>query len=248
MSNVDPRGLTASDIWNYPTRDLTRTKFPFWSAIINQTQGSVTIAASTTTYVNIQPPAGETWLVWIDTLYDYPAYQVYYDDYDGITRRRHTGQYTGGGYGDIRPHLHVMKILTNALYGSLEFYNGATSAYTGYYGYSGFKLSMPLWSPKRLNDPVPAFKRPTQFPIPANVSQLAKYIVDIFVDGKYQQAIVLEEDTPLAVDEKGNVIESLSVYARVEDFIKNLTALKADPVGLGWKKYFDKWASEGITI
>ncbi|RLI46532.1 hypothetical protein DRO69_02810 [Candidatus Bathyarchaeota archaeon] len=243
--------ITAADVWSYSERTLTQTKFPFWSAIIEQTQGEVSVAAASTSYVNIQPPSGETWLLFIDATDAGSDTSTAYCDYDGSTRRIHTFMGSGGtcGRGSL------VKILTNSLYASLRLQNFSTASKTFYYGYSGFKLSKPIWKPRRLNTNDPPWKRvPSQYPIPKEVEPLKKYIVDVYDHDlrKYRQAIICEEDTPLAVNEKGFPVERLTVICFVNDFIERiLKPYKEGTLDLkasGWKKYFDKWAEEGISL
>jgi len=236
-----------SAIWSYPTRTLSQTKFPFWSAIILPQNSSVSIASGgTLVSVSIQPPSGETWWIFLNAVIDYVAanyLKVY--DYDGTTKRLHTEHNSGGSYGDRAPHSETSFIITNSIWITIDMYNTGTSSCYGYYGYSGFKLSQPQWSPKRLNDPTPPWKRKTtQFPIPDAVKAIADRIVDIydFSIGDYRQAIILEEDTPLAVDPKTSFpVEGLTAIAYVDEFIKNiLTPYKQgtlDLVKSGWKKY-----------
>jgi len=248
--------VSASEVWNYPTRTLTQAKFPFWSAIIIQQAGSVSVPATSTATVNIQPPAGETWYIEIGfgiPLYSAVTFKARYYDFDGTTARMHVPN-EGNSYAT--GWLVISRILTNSLYAQLSIYNGASASNPAYYGYSGFKLSKPLYSPKRNNtDPKPWKQKPSLLPIPRDIEPLSKYIVDIYDHsiGDYRQAIMLEEDTPLAQDpETGFPVERLTVYAFIDDFINNiLTPYKAgklDLVKSGWKKYFDKWSLEGIKI
>ena len=136
------------DIWGYSVRDLTRTKFPFWSSIITQVRGIIpSAAAKALSTVVIQPSAGETWLVGIDfygSVGVSGSYVIYYD-YNGTTSRDHSLSVTGGTYGDVYPHLGVLKVLTSSLYARIGFYNNDTVGHDFVYGYSGFKLSQPLW-------------------------------------------------------------------------------------------------------
>ena len=249
-------GATPKEIWEYSERTLTQTKFGFWSAIITQQQGSVSVAADSTSYIDIQPPSGETWLVELAfswTAWDGNFVSLYYD-YDGSTARLHVA---GRGAGDNLGELILTRVLTNTLYARIAARNRLTSAYNFYYGYSGFKLSKPLYSPKRLTgQSSPPWKRkPTAFKIPAEVEALADYIADIYDDDRreYRQAIILEENTPLAVDPRTSFpVERLTAICYVDDFINNiLKRLKLGQLDLersGWKKYFEKWRSEGIKV
>ena len=253
-------GATADQIWGYATRTLTQAKFPFWSAIITQTGGTLVVAAGTINYVNIQPAAGETWLVWLDAKVDSEAAAAYltYFRYDGTTRSEEYWFFTRGSYGDVRPHIAVAKILTNSLYGSIGFYNPESIGQTLYYGYSGFKLSQPLWTPKRLNDPVAQpWKKPTSLSLPSPLAPLQKYAAEILgLDparpNEYVLGVILEEDTPLAVDEKtGFPVERLTAVVKADvlaNYIAKFKAKTADPVATGYARYIKKWLVEGIDL
>ena len=253
-------GATADQIWGYSTRTLTQAKFPFWSAIITQTQGQVSIAATSTGYVIIQPPSGETWLIYIDSVLWTAGNQsrILWTDYDGTTARWHIATMLDGGNDYEWRHLSVAKVLTNTLYGRFEVYNPGAGAYNFSYGYSGFKLSEPKWSPKRLNDP-PAqpWKKPTSLSLPSAIAPLQKYAVEILgLDptrpNDYAHGVILEEDTPLAVDEKtGFPVERFTAVVKADvlaDFIAKFKAKTADPVATGYRKYLDKWKAEGIDF
>jgi len=248
--------LTTGDIWTYPQRTLTQAKFQFWSAIITQTQGSVSVAAGATVNVDVQPPAGETWLVsfgaWDTTSNGTYVSSVEYLAYDGTTEKSVRKWYNNAS--NHNPNISHTAILTNSLYARLKFYS--SNASTGYYGYSGFKLSQPHWTPKRTlatdSDPetVPWLK-PTEQPITDMLKPLSKHIVDVWdgVQGKYVQAILLEKDTVLAVEPTtGFPVERMTAYIDTETFIKRYTEFKADPDSTGYRKYFKKWAEEGISI
>jgi len=235
----------------------SRTKFPFWSAIIEQQHGGITVASSSSAFVEIQPPPGETWLVWIDVnLWTDAAYStVGYYDYDGATRRAHRLTRTLGSYGYSFPNLGVLKVLTNSLYASLYIYNADSAESDAYYGYSGFKLSKPLWSLERLDSSRAWKRKPSEFSILPEVEALSDYIVDIYddVQGRYRQAIICEENTPLAIDPRTNFpVERLTVICYVDDFINNiLKPYKEGTLDLertGWKKYFQRWREEGIKL
>jgi len=257
-----------ADVWSYGTRTLTQSKFPFWSAIITQTQGSVSIPSGSTVYVDIQPPSGETWLIWVDYSHteidkNYQSNVKYYD-YDGTTRRMHfykrrspTTTYDYGVYFHTYG-LSLMKVLTNSLYGSLCFYQSVGSEKTAYYGYSGFKLSKPLWSPKRIHNPDPKpWKRKRTKPLPAGLEALEKYAFDIYginpeKPDEYDVGISLEENTPLAVDPATNFpVERFTAVVQASTLADLLAKFKAgtlDPVKAGYRKYLNKWKAEGIDF
>jgi hypothetical protein len=235
-------------------------KVPFWSAIITQTHGSVSVPANATVYVDVQPPSNETWLVdflfgmdWGGTYTHYVGYW----DYNGAVRSMHarsrTHYISGAGLPALVP-ICVNRILTNSLYGSLEFYCG--TATTGYYGYSGFKLSKPLWAPKPVDDPE-VWKKAKTTSLPSALSVLDKYAWDIYgldpsKPNDYALGVILEEDTPLAVDPATNFpVERYTAVVKADvlaDLIAKFKAKTANPVATGYVKYLNKWKLEGIDL
>jgi len=250
MSYIYPAPLSAKDVWSYPTRTLTTTQFPFWSAIILQTQGSVSVPASSTVNVVIQPPSNETWFVWIDAFIDRGILSnVRYSDFDGTTARIHTDS--------ANPRIGVLKILTNTLYTQLTFYNDTTSARTAYYGYSGFKLSKPHWVPQRPDSTsTNQFKLSTDLPLPDPIKPLNKYKalilgLDPSKPNDYALGIILEEDTPLAIDQTGFPVERKSVYISADalaNLVMQFRSGKIDYVKAGFEPYLKKWKAEGIDL
>jgi len=255
-------GASASDIWNYPTRTLTQSKFPFWSAIITQQAGSISVASDAIGVVDIQPPSGETW--WISILAGWSSTvqgnagkaNIYYSDFDGTTERTH-GTMLGGPSYNVVPSLFVERLLTNTLYGRISFHNGLAALHSAYYGYSGFKLSKPLWSPSRVSNSAKPFKLKTNLPLPDPIKPLDKYKCLIYginpnKPDDYDLAIVLEEDTPLAIDPNtGFPVERYSVYvlaSALADLIAKFKTGALDPVKAGYRKYLDRWKGEGIDF
>lgn len=216
----------------YPARVDLPSKFPFWSAIILQSQGSVSVAAGSTVVVDIQPPVGETWLIDIvaSTRTDagYRA-SVQYLDFDGTTARLHVENHVKPGRGEeFATPISVQRVLTNTLYGRLSFYRDTSGR--GNYGYSGFKLSKPHWTPSSLNntDPKPwkrKRKRKLKRRLPKRVAALKKYGFEVYVFeiDDYVPAIMVEENVPLAIDPNtGFPVERKTVYVLVDDLIRIL--------------------------
>jgi hypothetical protein len=260
-------GIIPADIWNYPTRTLTQAKFPFWSAIITQTRGSVSISANTVTYVEIRPPTDETWYVTIGGGYALEpilgTIHVHYESWDGSTAVKHASasrqRVSDHGYAPYYVFMTFTAVLTNTLRGRIAFENASSYTLFGYYGYSGFKLSHPHWSPIRVHNPEPRpWKRPLSKPLPREIAPLMKYAYDIlFIDTAtgvevYEPAIILEENTPLAKDpDTGQPVELLTVIVKASvlaDLISKFKAGELDPVSTGYKKYLDKLAQEGIKL
>jgi len=259
-ANTNLNDPSEADIWAHATRTLTQTQFPFWSAVITQAQGLITTSAGATLFVDVQPPAGETWWVEFAGLLPGTAGQnrvVKYYDYDGASRRLHallarteTSLDTVGLSGVLT------RVLTSTLYGSLSFYSSLSEP--GYYGYSGFKLSKPWWSPVRTNNPEPKpWKRPKTRPLPPAIEALDKYAFDILGVNperpeEYDLGVILEEDTPLATDpDTGFVVERLTACVQADVLAALIAEFKAgtkDPVETGYRKYLDKWKAEGIDL
>jgi hypothetical protein len=253
-----PPIYTPKDFWDYVTRTLTQTKFPFWSAMITAQHNYITISGGSTGSITIRPPSGEVWLVWIDQSFfgnTAGSYTDYYD-YDGVTSFLLKRFETGGTYGNRVPHLETCKILTNTMYARLLAYNSDTATRYLYYGYSGFKLSQPLWTPKRLTDIAKTFKMKTDLPLPDPIKKLDKYKalilgLDPAKPDDYALGIILEEDAPLAVDEKGFAVERKSAYVKADTLADLITKFKSgaiDYVKAGYEPYLKKWKAEGIDF
>lgn len=251
-------GTKPSDIWTYATRELTQSKFSFWSSIIEQTASSITVGATSSVTVDIQPSAGEQWWIWIGAFVqvtDSGSY-ITYEDYDGTTANIHNECCIAGSYGLRYPHLGVQKVISNTLYARILFYNSGGSDHTGHYGYSGFKLSRPIARIKR-TIPSLGYKpyRATKFMIDAKYINMKDKIIDVYDanERKYKQAIFLEKDKVLAIDENSNFpVERLTSHITVENLENLIEKIKTGEVKLvntGLKKYIDEWGSKyGVDL
>jgi len=106
----------------------------FWESFVKQTQGgSGSVAAGASTYKEIQPPVGETWLIFVVMGMDGPQDKCWcgYYKYDGTTE-----EWMGGNYGGY----FFIAIIDNSNYIRLYFTNDDTSTWNYAYGYSVFKL------------------------------------------------------------------------------------------------------------
>jgi hypothetical protein len=256
-------GATPYDIWNYATRTLTQAKFPFWSAIITIVSpdyfGVPTGSFAATV---IRPPSGETWLVFLCATYidntvagSYIMFRHCYDLRMGYPFLHCT---TGGYYGSTMPHLSTPLVIDNANYVAIYAYNADTvEQHNVYYTYSGFKLSQPFWSPKRLTDTGKPFKQPTDLPLPDPLKPLDKYKalilgIDPARPNEYALGIILEEDTPLAIDPTtGFPVERKSAYVKADVLADLITKFKSgaiDYAKAGYEQYLRKWKKEGIDL
>lgn len=249
---------TVAGVWGAVSRTLTTTQFPFWSALITQQAGTIAVGAGATVFVTIQPPVGETWL--IDILWDIEPFAttqlVGYLDWNGAVANRHGrhrfDKISDAGYR-YEPCLYVQRLLTNALYGRLEFYSGLAT--TGYYGYSGFKLSRRHYTLKPVNKPqTPPWKKSTDKKMPKMIEGLQKYAWDLYSYElrDYELSVMCEEDTPYAVDPETDFpVERLTVTvsaAILADLVKDFKKPGGEELELksGWHPYMEKWRKEGL--
>lgn len=223
------------------------TRAPFWSAIIVQQARTWVVGIGVTDVIDIRPPPNETWWIHIDMRID--GGRVEYYVFDGVTETLSTKDM----------NISTNRILTHTLYARMKFVNTSTSTrFTACYGYSGFKLSRPLYSPVRdSSERRLPWKRSLTQGLPKMLEPLEKYIfevkgVDPSKPEEYGPVVILEEDTPLAIDPiTGFVIEKLTSYVPVETFMTVLTSLRGGKMKLeasGYKKYIDKWKAEGIEL
>ena len=247
----------------YPPGLNLPAKYPFWSAIMLLNSGSISVPANAVTYVDIQPAPNETWFAFIQAFLgnlptnvtNQPVY-IYINKYDGTTLSQIGGDYgqMSPSYGFYRlPSININAIVSNSLWIRLSFYQTAAGiSGTGYYGYSGFKLSKPLWKTTPAVDPKPFKQKASQLPdVLTPLSDLAVDIYDPSIND-YKTSIILEENTPIALDPNTQFpVERLSVYVSVNDLVDIINGIKKrtfDPVKSGWKKYLDKWDSLGIKV
>lgn len=248
--------------WDSDTFELGVAEDPkarFWSSIIDQTAGSISVSANSGQLVTIQPATDETWWIWIDfvMLGRGSAQKVEYYDYDGSAMNLHIREYRSATYTRKESWLSVAKILTDTLYGRLYFENNDDTARDAYYGYSGFKLSERHWSPKRLSVSPMRFKpwkRKPREKLPERLKGLKDYAWEVLGYGEnpweYTLVIMLEEEVPLAVDpETGFPVERSTAFIpakKLEEFLVKFERGEADPVKTGLDKYIKKWDKESL--
>jgi hypothetical protein len=261
------RGVSSEEIWGYHTRTLTQAKFPFWSAIITLTRGSVSVPGNATAYVEIRPPTGETWYITLGAFWNFAlpgsGAPINLESWDGTTAIPLQGdsrvQRSDAGYARTQIYVNFTVIITNSLWCRLAFTNPFVNTVTGHYGYSGFKLSHPQWSPVRNHnlEPKPSWRRPLSKPLPPEIAPLRRYAYDVLgadpaKPEEYDTVIILEENTPLAVDPNTNQpVELLTVVVRASvlaDMIEKFKTGELDPITAGYDKYLDRWRKEGIRV
>jgi hypothetical protein len=93
--------------------------------------------------------------------------------------------------------------------------------------------------------------------LPTGLEALDKYAYDILginpdKPNDYDLGIILEEDTPLAIDPATNFpVERLTVVVQAEvlaDYIAKFKAKTADPIATGYMKYLKAWKDKGIDL
>jgi len=229
--------------------------YPFYSATIPPTGGKPSVPAATSLRLDVDPPTGEKWLIYV--FVDWNLVEgnncavSYYDDI-ADTYISVTGSKTGGTYGEINPKLAPVPVyITPDLRLELFFYNAQATAQSCYWGYSGFKLSTPSKSFGYVDVVRYARFKSIDLPLPLGLEALDKYKVEAYdiVEGRYKLAVFLEKDVPVVIDEATKYpVVRRTVTCYVDDLLRMLGTIRADPAGTGWKKYLDMWASEGIYL
>jgi len=234
--------------------------------IIAPVTGTVSVPANTWVNVDIQPPADEVWDAMVSMFHGIPGQWYYWQGgqlcyFDGTTEYgKLYRSIQSGSYGDATTFLSDRMYLTNAKYARIKHfaYGGAV---TGFYAYWGFKLECSK-VPKSSYNPM---SKPSVWRRDKVIAfePLRPHGCEIFDGLRYREAIILEEDTLLRKDERGNIIERLTVYVFLDDFealFKDIIAdttkrpmmthMRDDSVKrkLGWEKYIDKWREKGIEF
>ena len=230
-------GVLDVNVWDDPSRTLTTTQFPFWSAIITQQRASISVPASSTVYVNIQPASGETWLIDLSVYMHGCDRQIIYYDYDGTTARSHMDQYLYSSSHDItRPFVWLQRVLTDTLYARLRFKEWQGYSTTGIYAYSGFKLSRTFYKITRLNVRKPV---PLKRPISSRVVAFPKIEDLAYVDPDDRICYHVLTETIATAGENDFPVETREVHFAEEDVLPKLSKLLADPEKTGWKEILD---------
>ena len=113
----------------------------FWESIIEPTVDSASIAGGDTVYLTIQPPSGETWLVFVNAIilhYVNGSYIIAYYT-DGTTDEEIQGDFCDASRVKY-PCLQLTAVITNTKYLKFEFYNADSVGTKRVLMYSGFKL------------------------------------------------------------------------------------------------------------
>ena len=252
------KGMDVKSIWNYVTRTLTQSQFPFWSSVIDQQYGNYGVNANSFLYVTIQPPSGETWLIYIDFYLATTKTNcnVKYWEYNGSTARRHNKCTIGGSYGILTPHLSVSKILTSSRYARLEFFNADSTIHSGYMGYSGFKLGTKIVEFEDIKTvETKPIERATKYKIKSEFEELKDMIRDVYFDeiDDYKQVVYFYKDKPIRKDKRtGHVIERAGSYIETDVLLKNLEKIRNGELDLkktGYKEWLEKIKKErGIDL
>ena len=215
------KSFDPADVWKYATRTLTQSQFPFWTEVITQQYHSHSVSGDSSYTVSIQPPTDETWLLFIDFFLNGSNEDSYvqYRQYDGTNTYAHNQHYTMGHYGDVKPHLNVIKILTHSLYAQLYYKNTTSSNRTANYGYAGFKLGTKKAEFENLEEiEIRPYERDTKYKIRSEFDGLEDLIKDVYdntVDD-YKQVLYFYKDKTIRKDKKtGHIIEKVSSYIAV---------------------------------
>jgi len=229
--------------------------------------GAISVAAGATNIIDIIPPTGEIWLISGGNIFkttDAPTHCALYDAIGAITYwffSNAPAEWEAVGSGGL--------VITDPdLYLRFHGKNIAATAINHLYVYTAFKIKSSsiqfakTYPTKELLNEMKAHLNPHSInpSLPDYLTPLEKYA---FIDSEGQLSILLEKDTPLRKDKKGNIIEKRTSWVWVKDFERLFGDLIADTTkrplmtyirarsverGMGWEKYIDKWREEGIEF
>jgi len=113
----------------------------FWNSVIEPTVDSGTIEGGATVYLTIQPPSGETWLVFVNAIIFHYVNGSYIISYytDGVSDEEIFGDFCDASRVKY-PCLQLIAVITNTKYLKFEFYNNDSASTKRVLMYSGFKL------------------------------------------------------------------------------------------------------------
>ena len=251
-------GIVIKEIWEYDTRTLTQTKFPFWSEVIELYGNLETIPASSTLDIDIQPSSGETW--------ELKAYGTIPNDSvgnflgflqtDGTAERYIKVFGTSGDYNPDRVVNDIDVIITNSSYLRMRARNNTSSDLQLQYGYSGFKLGTKIAEFEDVSKiKGKLFERRTKFKIKSEFEGLKDMIFDVYDEmiNDYKQVIYFYKDKPIRRDRRtGHVVERASSYIETDIFLKNLEKIRNGELDLkrtGYREWLEKIKKErGIDL
>ncbi|RLG70527.1 MAG: hypothetical protein DRO04_01805 [Candidatus Iainarchaeum archaeon] len=225
------------------------SKIPFWSEVIIQHFNQVSLSAGGTYEYYLQPPSGETWLIYLSAVFiDYTNNsEVVYRDYDGSSYRTHYYFRISGEYNPKYPLLNVQKILTNSLYANVHVFNASGTTRYAHFGYSGFKLGTKKAEFQDIEIiKTKPYERATKHKIRSEFEGLEDMVRDVYFDDidNYKQVIYFYKDKPIRKDRRtGHVIERASSYIETDVLLKNLEKIKTGELDLkrtGYKEWLDK--------
>jgi len=216
ISIIPPRGATPKEIWEYSERTLTQTKFPFWSAVIPSEPKSYGVNEGASGYLTIQPPSGETWLIWLYVYFLNSYAGSYIEIYvkSSIDTNRIAGQkietkYSGNDYGgDVCGRM--VGVFNNTFYPVIRYVNADPDySHTLYYIYGGFKLGTKLAKIRSLST-IREEPQVGEFRILKRISENI-YLAEI--DGEKAEIELLRNNEVLAIDEDtGQPVERVTEF------------------------------------
>jgi len=240
---------------------------PTWivrKAAIN-VSAATTVPAGSYKSIRIAASVGEQWEVDFGITINDRTSGTYVQAfiYDSINLRTHYGMKDA----DVTapPKVRNRGLITPDIQAEVGGKNASGYDRTLTYGYSGFKVGSPIPSVKiiRVNPTKPKAVNPHSAPpsLPPPLDALNKYAFHNPVDGEL--SILLEKDVVLAVDEKGNVIETASSWITLDSFKALFGDIIADVTKRPcmdfmrsrmverksvWVEIIDKWRAEGIEF
>jgi len=236
------RIMQPEDVWSYPTRTLSQTKFPFWSDLIVATGGTVNVPASSGTYVDLQPPSGETWWVpyqmGIENLVSGSYVRT---EYLGTLSVTYGNYKEATGYENYWPFIYGMAVIGNGPYIRFAWENASDGVVTGDYVYSAFKLS-----PHTILEPLEEMPRreteiPYEGPIPDDLKGADVEFCRRLKRGEWETCVVLERTPIKVLPDTKEVVETRTTLTPLDFLLANLENIARDDEDrMGFKRFRKK--------
>ena len=238
-----------ASIWQKVKQLAALTHYPFWTSVITGQKEPIDVASGSTADVQIIPGTNETWLIYLSLVIDNTgssgkATSVSYCD-GSATYLIDKCLIVDNTNGLIKAHQFNTLIITDTLYTKLHFSNNDSSAATGYYGYSGFKLGTKKANIQRGKAGLKQLNnKPSKRPLNGKLvpSPFDKLRDQCYIDPNDRLCCTMGKGN-IAIDSDTNhIIESAEYNIDVNDVIPKLTGFRTNPVKTGWQKWLDKYS------
>lgn len=250
--------LEPEEVWNYSSRTLTQSQFPFWKSVIISHSATVSVPAGSFLGTAVHPNPNETWYVCISmTLYtNAHACAVYLGrNYSGsVTYHIIDSTDSASGKNSVWASCH--DCLNYDTYAYLQWWNGdGSNSHDGAYHYGGFKLGTKIYDAEEINIRRIETVRKTKKKIDSLFEGLENNVYDIYepMRDDYIQIIYFYKDKIVRRDKQTkHPIERVSSYIETDVLKRNLERIVNGELDLertGYKEWLDKIKKEkGIDL